>query len=424
MERLKSQLEPAKRRIDEEEQRIVSGLLKEAKDDYESVLNREQSLKDILEEQKTEAMAMNQNAFHFNSLMIEINEKKELLESLLRRQSETGVSARLRGLKSSNIRIVDPAEVPAKASRPKTRQNIFLGFFVGLIGGIGIAFCLDYLDNTLKNSDDISRYLQLPVLGMVPNGKLQKAQKEKSGKRPGKKSRMEVISLQEKTSMAAEAFRSLRTALLLTSPEDFPRIILMTSCQPKDGKSTCSSNLAIIMAQAGKKTLLIDCDLRKPSGHRFMKISNKDGLSNYLASASMDLPNCQKTQQPNLDILSSGPVPPNPSDLIGSDKFKKMLLKLKHQYDHIILDSTPILLFAEAQELVPLANGVVMVIKSGITSRSMARKGKEKLVQTRANIYGVVLNFLDYHHEYSYYYGKSYYRYYGGSREEKKAKSA
>ena len=424
MIRLKSRMGQAKRRLETEEQRIFSGLLKEAKDEYESVLNREQSLMSILGEQKQEAMVMNRNAFHFNSLMIEINEKKKLLESLLRRQSETGVSARLKGLKSSNVRIVDRAEIPSKASQPKTKQNIILGLFVGLIGGMGIAFCIDYLDNTLKNSNDVSRYLQLPVLGMIPIGKNQKVKREGKSKQPKKKVRMEVISLKEKNSMAAEAFRSLRTALLLSSVDNFPKIVLTTSCQPKDGKSTCSLNLAIIMAQAGKKTLLIDCDLRKPSTHRYLRLSNQEGLSNYLVSSSLDLPHRHKTAQPNLEVLTSGPIPPNPAELIGSEKFKQMLWKLKSMYDHILLDSTPILFFSEAQELVSLSSGVILVIKSGVTSRSMAKKGKEKLLQARGNIYGVVLNYLDYRHEYTYYYGKSYYRYYSGKQKESTAKSA
>jgi len=423
MQRLKAELDTARELLKNE----TEGLIKAAYSEYQAALKKETSLKKLFEEQKDEAFRLNSNAILYNSLKIELENKKNLLESLLKRQSETGVSARLRGLRTSNIRVVDRADLPIDPSSPKKLRNLLLALFLGLFGGIGLAFVMEYLDNTVKSAEEVGRYTGLPTLGVVPvfaddanQGygyyayRREKSQdRDQGGKKGGQKSQdIELIVHFAPDSTFAENYRSLRTALLLSSPQSSLKAIMVTSPLPEEGKSVTISNLAVSLAQTGKKTLLIDADLRRPKQHQIFKMKNHKGLTSYLA---LDLPLeelIRSTIVPSLYLINSGPIPPNPAELLGSDKMARLLSSLKNQFDFILIDTPPILTVTDAQIVGKLVDGLVLVVQAGKTPRDALVQTRELIDLLKLRTFGVVVNGLnlDSHGYYSRHYYHHYYK--------------
>lgn len=430
MQRLKAELDSARELLNNETQRLI----KAAYADYQAALKKEVSLKELFEQQKEEAFRLNSSAILYNSLKIELENKKNLLESLLKRQSETGVSARLKGLRTSNIRIVDRADLPLRPDSPRKFRNLLLALFLGLFGGLGLALVMEYLDNTVKSAEDIERYSGLPTLGVVPvfdedatlNGHYyayRSGEEEEEGRKKKKKEldkaetenggeprSIELISHFAPDSTFAESYRSLRTALLLSGPLASLKSLIITSPLPNEGKSVTISNLAISLAQMEKKVLLMDADLRRPKQHRIFNLKNHDGLSNYL-TMGLELNKLIKTTLvPSLYFINSGPVPPNPAELLGSDRMKALLDRLKAAFDFILIDTPPILSVTDAQVLGKMVDGLVLVVQADRTPREALKQTREVIDLLQLKTYGVVINALNLDNRG--YYRRQYYRHY------------
>jgi polysaccharide biosynthesis transport protein len=455
MQRLKTELDSAKESLKSETQNLIKG----AYSDFQGAFKKEKSLEEVFNNQKQEAIKLNSNAILYNSLKTEVENKKSLLESLLTRQSETGVSARLKGLRTSNIWIVDRAAPPLYPSSPRKKLNIVLALFLGLFGGLGLAFLFEYLDDSVKSFQDVEKYTGLPSLGVVPafsqNGfrKIQAAGSKRGGIKvkvkvkvkgrqwlpDGTRAEKSEIGAPEDTGMAkaqvqtgeanepksielithfapkasiSENYRSIRTTLLLSAVDSKLRTFVVTSALPQEGKTATLSNLAVTFAQAGKRVLIVDADLRKPRQHRIFRIKNLDGLTNFL-STQIDIRQLVKpTEIPDLYLINAGPVPPNPVELLGSEKMGAMIDNLKQYFDYILFDSPPLLPVSDAVVLGPKIDGVILVAWGGKTSRDALKRAKEKLDTHQIKCAGVIINNISLD-EHDYFFMKHYYHYYG-----------
>jgi len=399
--------------------------------DYRGSRQRELLLKEALDEQKGEVNQTAEKLVQYNILKREADTNKQLYDGMLQKLKEAGITA---GLRSSNIRVVDPALIPGGPSRPNKTRNIFMGIMVGFLGGIGLALLREYLDNTVKTPDDIETLARLPSLAVVP------ALTNSSGKRRGrfakllktpvvtsKEGRAELISHNMPQSQMSEAFRALRTSLLLSQADHPPQVILMTSALPREGKTTAAVNLAVTLAQLGDKTLLVDADLRKPGINRALSLvdGKHAGLSSYLAGvSSLDLITVPHPAITNLEAIPTGPIPPNPADLLSSRRLTELITELRKRYKFVVIDSPPIMAATDAVILSVLVDGVLMVVRSGETPKEAFIRTRDLLVGVKSHMLGVVLNAVDASSP-DYYYSYRYYPYsYGGyGRDEDTRKS-
>ena len=281
------------------------------------------------------------------------------------------------------------------------------------MAGIGLAFLLDYLDDSVRTSDDVGRHLGLPTLALIPHQS--SVEKRKHGLLPNKSgavnSSTAMISLEDNRSTMAEAYRHLRTSLLFSSAGKPPQTILITSSQPAEGKTTTAINTAITLAQAGADVVIIDCDLRRPRLHSHFELDNTAGLTNYLSGEkNTDLLMKPYPDLPKLKIITSGPIPPNPAELLSSNEMKNLLTFLRGNFKHVIIDSPPAISFTDAAILSTLVDGVILVAMAGKSSIHLMRRFKQRLSNIGARIYGVVLNGIKSDSvEYGYYgYGYTY----------------
>jgi len=335
---------------------------------------------------------------------------------------EAGVSA---GLKSSNIHIVERADVPRGPSGPRHGRNLALGLLMGLMLGVGLAFALDYFDNTLKTPDELEQHVALPSLGIVPridelSAKSRKAlPASNNGNSNG--DRGQLNHYVSPRSVVWEAYRSLRTSILLSHSGNPPRRILVTSALPGEGKTTTALNTAIVLAQTGARTLLLDLDMRKPEVGRRFGLSDKSGMSIFL-SGNSDLSSLiTETPYSNLYVIPAGPLPPNPAELVGSQRWQKAISLLSEYFEYIVIDSPPVLSVADPVILSTKVDGVVLVVLAGKTPREAVRKAKSVLQGVGATVLGAMINNVDVDGHYSYYY-KYYHRYgYYGHESEKQA---
>lgn len=420
MVRLKAELENARSAFENEVRNIIKGAYSE----YQAALKKEISLKEAFEAQKNEAIQLNSNAILYNSLKIEIENKRNLLESLLRRQAETDITARLRGLKTSGIRIVDRAEIPTAPFSPNKRLNMLLALFIGLLGGVGLAFFAEYIDRTLKSAEDVEKIVALPFLGFIPNfdpKKSSNSYRYSYGSGKNEKVKMshfdrvpysvEKISQVFPDSLIAESFRNLRTSILLSPSDRENKTFVVSSCIAGEGKTTICANLGIVFSQMGKRVVILDGDLYNPSLHRVFGLININGLSHFL-SGSADGASLIKeiSELPNLFVINSGIIPPNPSELISSSKMQRLFNLLKEKFDYIIIDSPPLLLRTDPYILSANADGLILVINSLKTPRDLVLRVKKELEQKNIKIKGVILNrgsielntYYKYHYKYQY----------------------
>ncbi len=336
----------------------------------------------------------------------EAEANRKLYETLLTRLKETTVTG---NLPQSNIHIVDRAQVQEHPVKPKKRMNIMLSAILGLMVGVGLAFFFEYLDNTLKSPEDIERFLEVPLLGLVP---LTKKGKEGSS--------IDLIVATSPKSAYAEAYRTIRTGILLSMAERQPKVILVTSPGPLEGKTTTTANLSAAMAQAGSSVLLVDGDLRRPRLHHLFNLENTKGLSSVLVGEIALEVAIQKTHLPLLSILTAGPISPNPAELLGSQKMRDLVAEASRQFDRVIIDSPPLIPVTDATLLATVCDGVVLVVEESRTTRDLAVSGRKRLAEAKARVLGVVLNKVDLQKD-GYYY--PYYHYYYGKEEKEKAKA-
>jgi len=358
----------------------------------------------------------------------QLETNKQFYNTLYQRQKELQITSSDR---SNNVTVATPARLPREPIGPRRGRNIVIALFLSLGAGIGLAFLLDYLDDTLKSVEDVDRHLQLPTLAMIPAPRGERLMLlgrgaaaanalgagRDSGEGGGTTTALALI--EDVRSPITEAYRHLRTSLLLSVAGQPPKTVLVTSSQPSEGKTTTAVNLAMVLAQTGAQVLIMDCDLRRPRIHTHFGLANSRGVTNYL-SGEADLDGIIQSydKMPNLMVLPSGPVPPNSAELIGSDEMRKLLHALGERFKHIVIDSPPAISFTDASILSTLVDGVMLVVHGGRSSRSVVRRAKQQLLDVGANIFGIVLNNVKLESQNYYYYSNYYASYYANEDDD------
>ncbi len=384
---------------------------------YRLALERRERLAAAFNQQRQIVDRLNEDSIQYRYLKRDTEANKELYDGLLQRLKEAGVAA---GLKSSNIRVADYAVVPGGASSPRKTRSALLGLMCGIVLGIGAVFLAEALDNTIKSSDDVVQQLGLPALGVIPTLTAEGADRGKHllrrgarGDRNGAGPILATSGSQALRGRAWEAYRSLRTSLLLSHSGTPPQAILVTSALPGEGKTTTVANTALAMAQTGGRTVIVDLDMRKPTLGQTFGAENNGGMSSYLSGNSDLSSQIQKTGLPNLYLLTAGPPAPNPPELLGSPRMAKALELLREYFTYIVIDSPPVLELSDALVLSRQVDGVIVVARGGKTPRQALRKASDQLQALGAQILGVLINDVDVRRsEYGYPYG--YYGYHGG----------
>jgi len=408
---LNNQVKEIDSQIQSEMKKVSSRL----RGDYLAALQRENMLRAALEEQKQQENKLNESAIEYSLLKRDFETNRTLYEGLLQKLKEAGVTA---GLRSNNIRQVDIARTPEAPAEPNIPRNLGFALALGLTSGIGLAFLLEGIDNTVRTPEQAQAISGLPSLGMIPLGSRTSSETNPTGLSvAASKEAVELITISRPQSQMSESYRALRTSLLLTSLGAPPKTILITSALPQEGKTTTSINTATVLAQKGTRVLLIDADLRRPSIHKTLGMGPRVGLSNVLTGGTtVQQATVRSSVLPNLFILPAGTPPPNPAELLASSQMMDILAELRDQYDHIIVDTPPTLSVTDAVVLSTRADAVVLVIRSGQTTKPALRRSRDILAQVNARVAGVLLNAVDldspdyyYYYEYQGKYGQRYY---------------
>ncbi len=384
--------------------------------DFDRAVKNEQELKKNLESTKNEAVGQNEAAVGLNVIQQDLETKRKLYQDYLQKSSQANLQVEEQ---QNNLRIIQAAQPPLGPAGPSRFRNIMIALLVSLGLGIGLAFVLEYMDNTVKTVEDVMRYTQLPALSIIPAVSSSRLLLKAKGKgelqtTTGGADLSKQLMVLEPRSSVAEAYRVLRTSVLLSTAGQPPKLILFTSGQPGEGKTTTAANTAVSLAQLGASVLVIDCDMRRPTLHKVFNVDYSMGLSTYL-SRDVDI---DKLIQPlpvaNVSILPSGSIPPNPAELISSERMKELLLKLSERYDHILIDSPPLINVTDPVILSTMVDGVILVVHGGKSTRDVVRRARQELSSVGARIFGVVLNNVDLRKDgYSDYYYNRYYSGYG-----------
>jgi capsular exopolysaccharide synthesis family protein len=341
---------------------------------------------------------MNRKGIDYSVLQRDVESSTQLYNNLLQRTKETGVAGELR---TSTIRVVDPAEKPRTPVSPKRVQNELLAIFLGTLCACGLVAFFEYMDSHIRSPEEIRGHLGLTDLGMLP------LLQQKGDRYP-------LLSGGVPANFS-EALRTFRTNLFFSSAEEGGHALVITSTSPREGKSLVSSNLAIALAQAGQRTLLVDADLRKPKVHDIFGLSQEPGLSNVLVGDAAMSAAVQETTVPGLSVLTAGRIPPNPTELLGAPRFGALMTTVRAHFDWIIVDTPPVMAVADATLVAHLATGVVFVVGAEMTSRHAAKRALDQLQHVHAKFVGGVLNKVDLHRNpyyYSQYYRREYAQYY------------
>ncbi len=354
------------------------------------------SVESKIEAEKEKELYTKDKEIQYQILKRDVKTNREVYEALLSRIRETEVTG---GLKATNIRIIDKATVPRGPVRPNKVKDLIIAFLVGIIGGGGLAFLFNSLDQSIKTPEDIKNYIRLPALASIA-----------LPKEDDREAKPEFITSQKPYSTISEAYRSLRTSIMFTAVEHKRKTLILTSSGPQEGKTTIAINLAIVMAQAGEKTILLDCDLRQPRVEKSFDLNIGNGLTEVLAGKEEIDSVIHKTHIENLDLITCGSIPPNPSELLGSRRMDEFLQKVEERYDRIIIDSPPVLAVTDAVVLSGKVDGTIVVVKANETNRNAMLKTKEILESVQSsNLIGSILNMVETGKTGGYYY----YHYYG-----------
>jgi len=375
----------------------INRIIQTVKNDYELALIRENGLRAQLEQTKNEAVNLNDKFVQYGVFKRDIETNRQMYDALLMKMKEQSITEQTNLV---NLWVVEKAAVPSEAASPRKKVNLLLGLVVGLFGGIGLAFFVEYLDDSIKTPEETEAILKTPVLGVVSDWQ-------------NKDRAIETVVHDDPHSAFAEAFKALRTSVLLSSAGQPPKLIVVTSSIPGEGKTTTSLNLALSMAQSGKRVLLIDGDMRKPRIHELLGMDNSKGLSTFLAGASRG-EILQKGPLPNMAVIPAGPIPPNPSELLTAEGLPGLLETLKAKFDFILCDSPPLLSVTDALMLSRMFQGTIVVVRPQRTTYGIATKALKSLANIQAPVLGVFINGLRL--EKRGYYYNSYYETYLGNQ--------
>jgi capsular exopolysaccharide synthesis family protein len=422
LDKITAQLESGRSRLKVEMRNAVRTL----ESAYQAARTQEAELRAKMQEQKAATLDLKDSAVQYAILAREADTNKQLYDSVLQRMREMRVAA---DSQSTNIYIVDRAELPRRTSYPNKMRSLLLALLVGIASGVGIAFLMEHLNSTFRTTEELERYIHLPSLAMVPdfvclndnnghrNGygyglKRLRPPQNDNGKLPAKKAPSEIIIEQDPFSVVAESYRNLRSALLLAKADEPPKTILLTSATRGEGKSTTLVNTAIVFAQMGARVLIMDGDLRRPRCHKILKVPNEVGLAECLAGQIEPEKVFRPTQVDNLFVITSGSRPPNPAELLGSKTMARTLDVLCAQFDYIFLDSSPVLPVSDALPMATMVDGVLMVVDGQNTPRQLVKDARLRLTSPQIKMLGVLLNRVDVQEgSYGSYYGH-YYNYY------------
>jgi capsular exopolysaccharide synthesis family protein len=380
----------------------IQKIAKSVEIQYKVAAAKEQGLIKALEQAKKEVNELNKKAIQYGVLKREVESNRQLYDMVLKRGKETALTS---GLKSTNIFIVDRAEVPLRPVKPQVARTALLAAVIGLMLGVGLAFFLEFLDRTIHGPNEVKRYLGVPFLGPVGVTDL-----EENG-RGG-----ELVVLAEPRSSFAESLRTIRTNVVFSFTEPTQNSLVITSAGPQEGKTLISANLAVIMAQMGRRVLLVDGDMRRPRVHKVFGTSGEPGLSNLILGKCPPEAALRDTRIRPLKLLPAGTIPPNPSEILASRRMEDLLGQMKQQFEFVIFDSPPLLSVTDAAVLGGQVDGTILVVKASETSREHARRALDHLLDVKARVLGVVLNQVDFDKERYYY--SYYYRYYQGYPDE------
>jgi succinoglycan biosynthesis transport protein ExoP len=394
LQTVNTNLQEARSQLDGETVKALQSI----KNDFETAVLEEQTLSKNLEAAKADAQDLSRKSVGYNVMEREAKSNRQVYESLLSRQKELGVQNNSR---ANNVRVIDRAEVPKAPITAGGRRTWLMSIAIGLVLAVAVAFGLDYMNDTIKTPEDVVRRLKLPFLGLVPS--------VRGDKHP-------VLTSAHVPHDFGEAFRTLRTSLIAKYPGEGTKIVVVTSAQPLEGKTTTAANIAMALAYGGARVLLIDGDMRRPGMHRPLRLTNERGLSQVLIGQARVRDVIQRTVDPNLLAITAGKTPPNPSELLASERLKTLLANLSHgPFDWILIDTPPVLAVTDAVILAPLVSGVIFVVGAEMTRRRLAERALETITESHPKAVAVVLNKVDFarnKYYYSRYYGHQYKNYY------------
>jgi capsular exopolysaccharide synthesis family protein len=424
---------PAVKKLDKQKDQIQVALDKQAKDvvlamksRYDAAVQKEKQLKQSNTQARGEAKGQSRSEMELGIIQQELETTQQLYNTAIQGKKEfdvTGTEV------PNNITISTPARRAEVVGPPRVR-NIMIALLLSLAAGIGLAFLLDYLDDTLKSIEDVDRHIHLPTLALIPAPRVERrfalpARGGGTAAAQGDPTATALALIEEKRSPVAEAYRHLRTSLLLSSAGQPPKTVLVTSSQPSEGKTTTAVNTAVMLAQTGAEVLILDCDLRRPRIHAHFGLPNTRGVTNYLSGDTNIGSIVQEYDKlPNLKIITSGPVPPNSAELLGSEEMRRLITLLSDNFTHIIIDSPPAISFTDASILSTMVDGVMLVVHGGRSSRAVVRRAKQQLLDVGAHIYGIVLNNVKLESSDYYYYSGYYSSYYANEDDDQTTAAA
>lgn len=416
----KGQIEQARANLETLKKQSAARAIDAARTDYLTALRREQNLQGMAKSQRTQALNQGTDAIAYRNLKVEVDTKRALLDNLLRQQGETEVISKLRDDQITSVRIVDRALPPPEPYKPSLKKNLLIALFLGGAAGVGLAFLLSHLDRTLRTPEQVEQFLQVPSLGVIPAiGALAAG---KAGARRGlfrrkaaaglgeESAAIELLPQTEPRSPVAEAYRAFRAALLLSRAGGV-RTVTVTSAFPDEGKTATAVNLGVVLAQLGRRVLIVDADLHKSRLHEVFQVSNRTGLVSVLAENIEPSRAIVKTSFPGVFVVPAGPGSPNPSGLLSSEAMRKFLELAATNFDHVILDTPPVLLVSDTLVFAQQTDGVLLCVRGGVTPREQAIRARDKILRAGTQILGVLINALEpepggyYYKAYSYEYG-------------------
>jgi len=414
------QIAELERQVNDTRNHKSTTILTNLETEYRQTLAREQELRKSFEKQRGETLTQNEAAINYHIIQQEIETNKTLLDNLLQRSRENDV---IMASKPNNISIVDYAITPEGPVGPNRARTVFIALFLSLGLGVGLALLLEYLDDTVHSTEEVERLLHLPALAVIPSALGNGKRRLLAGpgglqKRNGHSAEnSELLMNVDGRSPLAEAYRHLRTSVLLSTAGRAPRSLLVTSSLPGEGKTTTAVNTAVSLAQTGASVVIIDADMRRPRLRSIFGLSERAGLSSLLSSeVSEDEVMALVTKEPasGLNVLTAGPIPPNPAELLGSEQMRRLMMILQSKFNHVVVDSPPVSSFTDGVLVSSIVDGVLLVVHGGKSSRHVVKRSRQLLQDVGAKIFGVVLNNVNLQsHDYYYYqryYGSSYYK--------------